>query len=176
MDLPILNTYMNFSRHYFCCFTVAPLFVLDKPMPWNRCLQHPCFKYLCKITQTSKNSDSNAQHFLLDLLTHSWFHSMLFALPCYQFPYTVMNRCFYLTMKWNEFNWSIWEATRLTTMARHNWLLQKKMTSDVSHVHLSSHSTSNYVLFLCQWGPLPLPPRGPLISKECHTETKHSTN
>ena len=29
----------------------------------NRCLQHPCFKNLCKIAQASKNSDSNAQHF-----------------------------------------------------------------------------------------------------------------
>jgi hypothetical protein len=37
----------------------------------NRCLQHSCFKILCKIAQASKNSDSNAQHFLLDLLTHS---------------------------------------------------------------------------------------------------------
>jgi hypothetical protein len=53
-------------------------------------------KNLCKIAQAFKSSDSNAQHFLLDLLTHSWFHSMLFALPGYQFPYTVMNRCFYL--------------------------------------------------------------------------------
>ena len=44
----------------------------------------------------SKISDSNAEHFLSDLLTHSWFHSMLCALPGYQFPYTVMNRCFYL--------------------------------------------------------------------------------
>ena len=53
-------------------------------------------KNLCKIAQASKISDSNAQHFLSDLLTHSWFHSMLCALPGYQFPYTVMNRCFYL--------------------------------------------------------------------------------
>jgi hypothetical protein len=30
---------------------------------WNKCLQHPCFKFLCKIAQASKNSDSNAQHF-----------------------------------------------------------------------------------------------------------------
>ena len=63
----------------------------------NRCLQHPYFKNLCKIAQASKNSDPNAQHFLSDLLTHSWFHSMLFALPCYQFPYIVMNRCLYVT-------------------------------------------------------------------------------
>jgi hypothetical protein len=53
-------------------------------------------KNLCKIAQATKNSDSNAQHFLSDLLTHSWFHSMLFALPGYQFPYTVINRCVYL--------------------------------------------------------------------------------
>jgi hypothetical protein len=52
-----------------------------------------------KIAQASKNSDSNAQHFLSDLLIHSWFHYMLFALPCYQFPYTVMNRTWYLYLR-----------------------------------------------------------------------------
>jgi hypothetical protein len=71
MELSISNTYMNFSHHRFYCFTVVPLFVLDKSMAWNRYLQHPCFKNLCKITQASKNSDSNAQHLLSDLLTHS---------------------------------------------------------------------------------------------------------
>ena len=96
MEVPIFNTYINFSCHHFCCFIVAPLFVLNKSTAWNRCPQHPCFKNLCKIAQASKNSNFNAQHFLLDLLTHSWFHFMLFALPGYQFPYIVMNRCFYL--------------------------------------------------------------------------------
>ena len=96
MELPIFNTYMNFSRHHFCCFRVVPLFVLNKSTAWNRCQQHPCFKILCKIAQASKNSNSNAQHFLSDLLTHAWFHFMLFALPGYKFPYIVMNRCFYL--------------------------------------------------------------------------------
>ena len=80
MVLTIFNTYMNFFRHHFCCFTVAPLFILDKSMAWNRSLQHTCFKNLCKIAQASKNSDS-----------------MLFALPSYQFPYIVMNSCLYLT-------------------------------------------------------------------------------
>jgi hypothetical protein len=61
--------------------------------------KHPCFKNLCKIPQASKDSDSNAQHFLSNFLTHSRFHSVLFALPGYQFPYTVMNRCFYLMPK-----------------------------------------------------------------------------
>jgi hypothetical protein len=65
----------------------------------NKCLQHPCFKNLCKLAQTFKSSDSNAQHFLSDLLTHSRFHSMLFALPSYQFPYIVMNRCLYLNIE-----------------------------------------------------------------------------
>jgi hypothetical protein len=36
----ILYTH-QLSRHQFCCFTVAPLFALDKSMAWNRCLQHP---------------------------------------------------------------------------------------------------------------------------------------
>jgi hypothetical protein len=72
MELPNFNTYINFSPHHVCRYTVAPLFALDKSMAWNvRCLQHPCFKILCKIAQASKNSDSNAQHFLSDLLTHS---------------------------------------------------------------------------------------------------------
>jgi hypothetical protein len=31
MELPIFNTNMNFSRHPLC-FTVVPLFVLDKSM------------------------------------------------------------------------------------------------------------------------------------------------
>jgi hypothetical protein len=96
MELPIFNTYMNFSRHHLCCLTVVHLFVLDKSMTWNRCLQHLCFQKLCKIAEASKNLDSNAQYFLSDLLTHLWFHSMLFALPGYQFPYSVINRCLYL--------------------------------------------------------------------------------
>jgi hypothetical protein len=48
MELPIFKIYMNFSRHHFCCFTIVPLFVLDQSMAWNGCLQHPCFKNLCK--------------------------------------------------------------------------------------------------------------------------------
>jgi hypothetical protein len=71
----------------------------------NRCLQHPCFKNLCKIAQASKNSDSNAQHFISDLLTHSWFHSMLFAVPSYQSTYIVMNRCLYLSTLTHNINW-----------------------------------------------------------------------
>jgi hypothetical protein len=71
MELPIISTYINFSCHHFCCFTVAPLFVLDKSTVWNRCLQHPCFKNMSKIAKASKNSNSNARHFLSDLLTHS---------------------------------------------------------------------------------------------------------
>jgi hypothetical protein len=100
MELPIFNTYINFSHHQMCCFTLVPLFVLDESMAWNRCLQHTCFKKMCKIAQASKKSDSNAQHFISDLLTRSWFHSMFFALLGYQFPYIVMNRCLYLTFKW----------------------------------------------------------------------------
>jgi hypothetical protein len=80
------------SKFFLCLFWISL---------WlkNRCLQHHCFKNLCIIAQASKNSDSNIQHFLSDLRTHLWFHSMLFALPGYQFPYTVMNRCLYLNAK-----------------------------------------------------------------------------
>ena len=52
--LPFFNTFMNFSGHHLCCFIVASLFVLDKSTTWNRCLQHPDFRNLCKITRTSK--------------------------------------------------------------------------------------------------------------------------
>ena len=71
MGLPNFNTHMNFSRHHFCCFTIASWFVLDKSTAWNICIQHPCFQNLCKIAQASKDSDSNAQHSLSDLLTYS---------------------------------------------------------------------------------------------------------
>ena len=55
MELPNFNTYMNLSRRHFCCFTIVPLFVLDKSMALNSCIQNPCFKNLCKIAQASKN-------------------------------------------------------------------------------------------------------------------------
>jgi hypothetical protein len=94
--LPIFNTYLNVSRHHFCCFIVVPLFFWISL--WLRIGVYNTLAsiFFCKIAQASKNSDSNAQHFLSDLLTHSWVHSMLFALPRYQFPYIVMNRCLYL--------------------------------------------------------------------------------
>ena len=96
MELPIYRHTWTFhaitsvaSELFLCLFWISL---------WlkNRCLRHPCFKNLCKIAQAPQNSDSNAQHFLSNSLTHSWFHSMLFALPGYQFPYIVMNRCLYL--------------------------------------------------------------------------------
>jgi hypothetical protein len=86
MELPMFNIYINFSRHQFCCFTIVSLFVLDKSMAWNRCLQHPCFKNLCKIAQASKNLDSNAQHFLSDLLRASSVQSR------HQLPATGLDR------------------------------------------------------------------------------------
>jgi hypothetical protein len=86
----------------------------------NRCLQQPCFKNLCKIAQASKNSNSNAQDFLSDLLTNSWFHSMLFALPSYQFPYIVMNRCLYLKHGNTELV-KIYELDFLTSFWGHLW-------------------------------------------------------
>jgi hypothetical protein len=46
------------ASQLFLCFFWIHLWVK------NRCLQHPCFKNLRKIAQASKNSDSNAQHFL----------------------------------------------------------------------------------------------------------------
>ena len=78
----------------------------------------PLLQKLCKIAQASKNSDSNAQHFLLDLLTHSWFHSVLFALSGYQFPYLVMNRCLYLIYS-NLFSTYIFSMIVLTFTPKH---------------------------------------------------------
>ena len=98
-----ISTHINFSCHHFRCFTTAHLFVLDKSTAWNMCLQHPCFNNLCKIAQASKNQDSNTRHFLSGC-ADSRFHSMLFALPGHQFPYTGMNRCSYLIF---------WRATSL---------------------------------------------------------------
>jgi hypothetical protein len=84
MELPIFKIHMNFSWIHL----------------WvkNRCLRHPCFKNLCKIAQASKNSDSNAQHFISDLPTHSWCSLHALCTPRLSTPlYTVMNRCLYLT-------------------------------------------------------------------------------
>ena len=63
MELPIFNTYTNFSHHHFCCFTVVPLFVLDKVYGLKIGIYNTlASKYLCKIAQAFKNSDSKAQH------------------------------------------------------------------------------------------------------------------
>jgi hypothetical protein len=111
MELPILIHTWTFlaiifvaSQLFLCLFWISLWLGIGV-------YKHPCFKILCKIAQASKNSNSNAQHLLWDLLTHSWFHSMLFALPSYQFPYIIMNRCFYLMPKnlldhWSEVNFA----------------------------------------------------------------------
>jgi hypothetical protein len=94
MELPIFKIYMNFSRHHLCCFIVVPLFLLDKSMAYNSYLQHPCFKNLCKTVEASENSDVHRPTLPFRICYHIHdVHSMLFALPGYQFPHTVMNRC-----------------------------------------------------------------------------------
>jgi hypothetical protein len=73
MELPFFNTYMNFSRHHFCCFTVVPLFVLFWISVWlgigvyNTVASKICVKLLKppKIQIPTPNTS------LLDLLTHS---------------------------------------------------------------------------------------------------------
>jgi hypothetical protein len=80
------------SQSFLCLFWTSLWFWIGV---YNTLLQK-----LCEIDEASKNSNSNAQHFLSDLVTHSWFHSILFALPGYQFPYIVMNRCLYLILIW----------------------------------------------------------------------------
>ena len=49
-------TVISVASQWFLCLFWISLWLK------NRCLQHPCFKDLCKIAQASKNSDSNAQH------------------------------------------------------------------------------------------------------------------
>jgi hypothetical protein len=78
------------SQLFLCLFWISPWLRISV---YNTLASKICVKF----AQASKKSDSNAQHFLSDLLTHSWFYSMLIALPSYQFPYTVMNRCLYLS-------------------------------------------------------------------------------
>jgi hypothetical protein len=142
------------SQLFLCLFWIS-LWVK------NRCLQHPCFKNFCKIAQASKNSDSNAQHFLLDLLTHSWFHSMLFALPGYQFPYTVMNRCLYLTLRhWIHSPWSGRSVTSsLPTITRVLLLIK------YSDNHKPILTTTNFR----QWGNRCENPCHGLYSYRCPT-------
>jgi hypothetical protein len=89
-------TYMNFSRHHLCWFTI------DLLLFWiSLCLRIGVYNTLAskicvKLLKPPKNQIPTPNHFLSDLLTHSWFHSMLFALPGYQFYNIVMNRCLYL--------------------------------------------------------------------------------
>jgi hypothetical protein len=107
MELPVFNTFINFSppsflvasQLFLCLFWIS----LRLGIGVSNTL---AFQNLCKIARASNTSDSNAQHFLSDSLTQSWFHSMLFALPGYQFPYTVTNRCFYLI---HDCRSSIWQ-------------------------------------------------------------------
>jgi hypothetical protein len=51
---PNFNTYMNFSRHRFCCFIIVPLFVLDKSTAWNRCLNTLASKICVKLLKPPK--------------------------------------------------------------------------------------------------------------------------
>jgi hypothetical protein len=89
-----VNMFQYFRIPYFTC-TFFTKFTYDEYIgPYF--LSHVVL-WFSPVNSTKKKSDSNPQHFLPDLLTHSWFHSMLFALPSYQFPYIVMNKCFYLT-------------------------------------------------------------------------------
>ena len=54
-------------------------------------------KFCVKLLKPPKIQIPTPNTSFSDSLTHPWFfHSMLLALPGYQFPYTAMNRCFYL--------------------------------------------------------------------------------
>jgi hypothetical protein len=44
----------TFLAIVFVASQLILLIVLDKSTAWNRCLQHPCFKNLCKIAQASQ--------------------------------------------------------------------------------------------------------------------------
>jgi hypothetical protein len=99
MELPIFKIYMNVSLATIC--VASQLFLcLFWISLWvkNRCLQHPCFKNLCKIALESPQKFRFQRPTLpFGICEHIHdVHSMLFALPGYQFPYTVVNGCLYL--------------------------------------------------------------------------------
>jgi hypothetical protein len=74
MELPIFDTYINSSTFLaiiyvasqllFCLFWISLRLGIGV---YNTLAS----KKLCQIAQASKNSNSNTQHFLSDLLTHS---------------------------------------------------------------------------------------------------------
>ena len=54
MEVPIFDTYMTFSHHYLCCFTIVPLFVLDRPMAWNGAYNTLASKICVKLLKPPK--------------------------------------------------------------------------------------------------------------------------
>jgi hypothetical protein len=64
---------------------------------------------------------------LSDLLTHSWFYSMLFALPSYQYPYIVMNRCLRLPLLhflyWQYMSYTCWFLWHVNYIENFKWRL-----------------------------------------------------
>ena len=87
-------TIISIASHLFLCLFWISLWLK------NRCLQHLASKICVKLLKPSKIQIPMPNTSFSDLLTHSWFHSMLFALPSYQFPYIVMNRCLYLKLSY----------------------------------------------------------------------------
>jgi hypothetical protein len=84
------------SRLFLCLFWISL---------WLRIGVHNILasKTCVKLLKPPKIQIPTPKTSLSDLVTHSWFHSMLFALPSYQFPYTVMNRCLYLRRRRSTF-------------------------------------------------------------------------
>jgi hypothetical protein len=71
MELPIFNTYTNFSHHHFCCFTVVPLFVLDKSRLRIGVYNTLASKICVKLLKPPKIQIPTPNTSLSDLLTHS---------------------------------------------------------------------------------------------------------
>jgi hypothetical protein len=90
--------HMNFPRHHFCCFHSCFFVCFGKVYGLRIGVYNTLASKICvKLLKPPEIQIPTPNTSFSDLLTHSRFHSMLFALPGYQFLYIVMNRCLYLT-------------------------------------------------------------------------------
>jgi hypothetical protein len=135
MELTISNTYMNFSRHQFCCFTIVPLFVLDKSMASNRCLQHPCFKKL--IQNCSSLQKFRFQH---PTLPFGFANTFMMFTPCSSHSQVTNS----LILSWIGVSLPYVTANSSFSVPSQPWLL----TPPVLH-----HAP----FWLCFWSTTPLP-------------------
>jgi hypothetical protein len=118
------------SQLFLCLFWTNPW--LRRSVYNNTLASKTCVKLLKppKIQIPASNTSFS------DLLTHSWFHSMPFALPSYQFPDIVMNRCLCLKQV------SLYSTTN-TAQDKYIWLAGRllrttqKCTCDIESLPLA---------------------------------------